>query len=269
MYDNVLINCRVGLDNSAATNAVWANNYVRATIASDNNGPAFRSITYEGLPPINVSVFSNYLENGAGGDHAVKVDDRPWNGTTNVNFVGNTMAYLYIVGQGVNITKNTFLASATIYCDFASLLQTRDIFINTNYWNGNLSIVLPTDTSFCADIHLANQVVNGTGSSIQNPFCLIVDNVTIIDTPTGQFTTSTASVSATSSTTSLTTNSITTSRANSGHSTSTSASALPSTSSLASTAQITTITSSFVNSAGKLAFASLISVVLIGLLVHL
>lgn len=97
--NNELVECRVGLDNSGATNAVWRNNSAVASVPTSTSNPAFRSIPYPpGTPvvPFNISVLYNVCQNGKSsvGENAAKVDAESKSGVGSTIFVGNTFGAL-------------------------------------------------------------------------------------------------------------------------------------------------------------------------------
>jgi hypothetical protein len=168
--DNVCLNDSVGLDNSGATNAVWSNNTVRATISlSKGSNPAARSITYLGATPVNVKFIGNEFENfqGPGTEPTVKVDNHGSNLVTNVEWTGNTIAgtsAMWLAGNTITVNRNTFSPDATIWIEYDAdhLYPGENIHIGLNYWKGSGTISAPGNPSLYKNLHLARQQAAGT-----------------------------------------------------------------------------------------------------------
>ena len=79
VWNNVLTDDLVGLDDSGATNVEWIRNKVKATTArSGAQNPAFRQIYYGGTYPVGVRTIGNYLYSGdnSGSSATVKIDPK-------------------------------------------------------------------------------------------------------------------------------------------------------------------------------------------------
>lgn len=159
-----------GLDNSGASDAIWSNNFVRATTSISNfSNPAARSIPYVGITPYNVKFIGNHLENyqGTNTDPAAKVDDTGSNLVTNVDWIGNTIVGTYamwFMGNTIALHDNTFSPGATIYLEYDSAdnYPGQNIMIGRNYWLGNGTISEPGNPDLYVNNSLANQQTNGT-----------------------------------------------------------------------------------------------------------
>lgn len=168
--DNTCIDDITGLDNSGATNAIWSDNYVKATASfSNGSNPAARSITYVGLTPQNVKFIGNYLENfqGPGTEPTVKVDNHGSKLVTNVEWTGNTIAgtkAMWLAGNTISVNKNTFSPGATIVIAYDGNNQYpgENIHIGLNYWKGSGTISAPGNPSLYKNLHLARQQAAGT-----------------------------------------------------------------------------------------------------------
>jgi hypothetical protein len=158
--NNVLIEDRVGLDNSGCSSVVWQGNFVRATAKVAASNPAFRSIGYLGVLPTNILVLGNYLQNASGyGEFAAKVDDGRNNAATYVTFSGNTILSLYLRGTQITVTGNTFLRDAVLKLDYdgPNSVKTDSITIGKNLWLGQGKLVGGVNPGLMTNIHLADQ----------------------------------------------------------------------------------------------------------------
>jgi hypothetical protein len=160
----------VGLDDSGASDAIWKNNTVRATTSvSANSNPAARSMTYLGLTPTNVKFIGNYLENYQGDktDFTAKVDNHGSNLTTNVEWVSNTIAgtrAMWLAGNTISVTGNTFSPNATIFIGYDSQNQYpgENINIGKNLWKGAGTISASGNPGLYKNLSLASQQSAGT-----------------------------------------------------------------------------------------------------------
>lgn len=166
MEDNVLIEDQVGLDNSGCTNTLWKGNFVRATLAPRGSNPAFRSISYLGLPSANITVLGNYFENGAGfGEYAAKVDETAGRSHTNAFFCGNTVASplaLYLRGSLMQIAGNVFTsdnATLTVDYDGPHAIPTDSIAIGANRWRASGTIRSADNPGLVSNLTLKPQAV--------------------------------------------------------------------------------------------------------------
>jgi hypothetical protein len=167
--DNICIDDITGLDNSGATNAVWSNNYVKATASfSNGSNPAARSITYVGLTPQNVKFIGNYLENyqGEKTDVTAKVSDDGSNLVTNVEWAGNTIVgtqAMWLAGDTITVNRNTFSPGAIIVISYDGVNQYpgQNISIGLNYWKGSGTISAPGNPGLYKNLSLARQQAAG------------------------------------------------------------------------------------------------------------
>jgi len=169
--NNTCINDLVGLDNSAATNTVWSNNYVQAITSTANvSNPAARVIPYEGNYSVNVKFIGNFLQNfqGTGTDVAAKVDNGgSGNAAVNVDWIGNTIvgaSSMWIAANTVALHDNTFSdgANVDVVYDGGATVLTQNIMFGFNYWLGSGTINSNGNASFYSNNSLAHQQANGT-----------------------------------------------------------------------------------------------------------
>jgi hypothetical protein len=163
--DNVCLNDLVGLDNSGATNAIWKNNIVRATIPVDKvSNPAARSMTYLGTTPVNVKFMGNEFENfqGPQTEPTVKVDNHGSNLVTNVEWAGNTIAgtrAMWLAGNTISVSQNNFSPGASIVIAYDSdhNFPGENISIGFNNWKGAGTISAPGNPGLYKNLSLARQ----------------------------------------------------------------------------------------------------------------
>jgi hypothetical protein len=159
-----------GLDNSGASEAVWSNNFVRATNSITNqSNPAARSIVYVGLTPYNVKFIGNHLENyqGTGTDVTAKVDDTSSPSVTNVDWIGNTIVgtnAMWLNGNTMALHDNVFSPGATVLVEYdaGDNYPGENIMIGRNYWLGNGTVSAPGNPGLYVNNSIANQQSNGT-----------------------------------------------------------------------------------------------------------
>jgi hypothetical protein len=167
--NNTCIDDVTGLDNSGGTDAIWENNYVKATATfRDGSNPAARSITYVGLTPANVKFIGNYLENfqGPNTDVAAKVDNNGSDLVSNVEWTGNTIVgtrAMWLSGNTVSVTGNTFSPNATISIAYDGKNQypSRNISIGKNIWKGPGTISAAGNPALYKNLSLAKQQSSG------------------------------------------------------------------------------------------------------------
>lgn len=173
--NNVLLENRVGLDNSGATNAEWTGNYVRATTAAPGvSNPAFRSIAYPpnftvNPYPTGVHAFNNYLYSGnnSGAEFTAKIDEvvpgqSAWpalNSTFEKNVIDGPNSPLYVSGRGVSVGDNAFItggAMAVVY-DGVAHLAAQDIILGSNKWMAAGSVNFGGDCALYSNVNLRPQ----------------------------------------------------------------------------------------------------------------
>jgi hypothetical protein len=168
--NNVCLEDLVGLDNSGATNAIWSNNYVRATLSTNASNPAARSIRYGNVTPVNVKFIGNYLANYQSIDYAAKVDNAGSDLATDVEWIGNTFNApnaLYLAGNSIVVHDNVFPNGATLSVAYSippkgsEYIPTQNIIIGSNYWTGTGTIKAEGNPSLYVNNHLAEQNANG------------------------------------------------------------------------------------------------------------
>jgi len=167
--NNTCLENIAGLDNSGASDAIWSNNFVRATTSISNvSNPAARSIPYVGITPLNVKFIGNHLENfqGSGTDVAAKVDDSGSNLETNVDWVGNTIVgtnAMWLAGDTIALHDNFFSSGAivTVSYDGVNNYPGKNIMIGFNYWMGAGTINATGNPGLYVNNSLAHQQANG------------------------------------------------------------------------------------------------------------
>jgi hypothetical protein len=161
---NILLEDRLGIDDSGCQNLLISANYVNATTPILNkSNPAFRAIVYGGFSPQNVSVTGNTFINFADptDDHATKFDNF---GGANVPllsvFSNNTTTFLYIRGSTLSVSGNTILPGGGIFLDYDAVnsVLTENLLIGTNYWLGDGTITVGANPSFFKNSYLAPQM---------------------------------------------------------------------------------------------------------------
>jgi len=165
--NNVCVNDAVGLDNSGATNVIWSNNFVSASLSETGSNPAARAITYLGLVPMNVKFMGNYLQNyqGAGANNITAQVDTASSQATNLDWVGNTMVgtgAMWVGSNSVNIHDNVFSPGAFVYINNDSTYPTQNIMIGKNFWMGMGTISAAGNPGLYLNNTLSSQQSNGT-----------------------------------------------------------------------------------------------------------
>jgi hypothetical protein len=166
---NVLLEDRIGIDDSGCQSLSITGNNVRATTTITNaSNPAFRSIYYGGVTPqeINVSgnTFVNYVD--PSDDHASKFDN--YGGSTtpfNSAFTDNVTSFIYVRGSRVSVSNNTMLPeSAGIFLDYdaANGIATDGLLIGTNNWLNGGTLTAGANPAYFTNNHLRSQLTAGT-----------------------------------------------------------------------------------------------------------
>jgi hypothetical protein len=168
--NNVCLEDLVGLDNSGATNAIWSNNYVSATLMTKRSNPAARSIPYGNVTPVNVKFIGNYLANYQSIDYAAKVDNTGSNVATDIEWEGNTFNApnaLYLAGNAIVVHDNVFANGASLSVAYSTppkgseYIPTQNILIGSNYWMGSGTIRADGNPGLYVNNSLAEQKTNG------------------------------------------------------------------------------------------------------------
>jgi hypothetical protein len=174
VWNNLLIEDLVGLDNSGATNVEWSHNTVKATVAKNGaQNPAFRQIWYGDTYPVSVRAEHNYLASGDNGgvSAAVKIDPKVTGQTSwpdiHSAFEDNTIdgpnAPFYVRGRGVTVSGNTFARGGTVTIDYdgAGGIATEDITVGRNTWMAPGTLVLGAGCALYNNVRVAPQVSRG------------------------------------------------------------------------------------------------------------
>lgn len=193
VWNNVLTDDLVGLDDSGATNVEWIRNKVKATAArSGAQNPAFRQIYYGSTYPVGVRTIGNYLYSGdnSGSSATVKIDPKvqgqtSWPNVDSVfekNIIDGPNAPLYVRGRGIVVSGNTFMRGGTFMLDYDGGdsqgdpgLLTANIVVGPNKWMARGSLVASAGCSLYKNVRVAQQI--GAGEvTYKNRHCL--DNST-------------------------------------------------------------------------------------------
>jgi len=174
VFNNILLEDQVGLDDSGATNAEWSGNYVKATTSKPGaQNPAFRQIYYGSTYPVGVRVFNNYFYSGnnSGVSAAVKIDpivdgQKSWpllNSMFKANTIDGPNAPLYVRGSGLTVSNNTFLSGGqfTVDYDGKDNVPTSDLVIGTNSWMREGRIVGGLGCALYRNIEFSPREVRG------------------------------------------------------------------------------------------------------------
>lgn len=174
VWNNLLTNDLVGLDDSGATHVEWTGNTVKATVARKGaQNPAFRQIWYGDTYPIHVRATHNYLESGDNGgvSAAVKIDpkvagQRAWPDLESVfqdNIIDGANAPLYVRGRNIVISGNTFARGGTVAIDYdgAGRIATEDVEIGPNTWTAAGSVSVGTACGLYKNVQVAPQTGGG------------------------------------------------------------------------------------------------------------
>ena len=174
VWNNVLINDLVGLDDSGATNAEWTGNTVKATVArAGAQNPAFRQIYYGDTYPVGVRTSRNYLASGDNGgvSAAVKIDPKvtgqtSWPDLNSVfenNVIDGPNAPLYVRGRNIMIAGNTFAQGGTFTIDYDGPggLATTDVVVGTNKWMESGTLAAGGGCALYKNVRVAPQVTHG------------------------------------------------------------------------------------------------------------
>jgi hypothetical protein len=174
VWNNILLEDLVGLDDSGATNAEWNGNYVKATTSrAGAQNPAFRQIYYGSTYPTDVQVLNNYLYSGNnfGTSPTVKIDpaadgQKSWP-TLNSIFERNTIdgpnAPLYVRGTGLIVNNNILLSGGqfTIDYDGKDNVATSDLVIGTNFWMREGRVVAGLGCALYRNVKFSPEKVQG------------------------------------------------------------------------------------------------------------
>jgi hypothetical protein len=165
---NILLENRIGIDDSGCQNLTITGNNVRATTAITNaSNPAFRSIYYGGVTPqelnVNGNTFINYVD--PSDDHASKFDNYG-GGTTPyyASFTDNMTTFLYVRGSSVSVANNTlFSSSAGIFLDYDGTngIPSEGLLIGTNNWLNGGTLTAGANPAYFTNNHLAVQLTAG------------------------------------------------------------------------------------------------------------
>ena len=173
VWNNVLINDLVGLDDSGATNVEWTGNTVKATIARIRaQNPAFRQIYYGGAYPVGVRTSRNYFASGdnGGASPAVKIDPKvtgetSWphlNSVFENNVIDGPNAPLYVRGRNIVVAGNTFARGGTFTLDYDGRgVATSDVVIGTNKWMAPGSLAAGAGCALYKNVNVAPQMSRG------------------------------------------------------------------------------------------------------------
>ena len=185
VWNNVLTNDLVGLDDSGATNVEWTGNIVKATVARKGaQNPAFRQIWYGDTYPVGVRTTHNYLASGDNGgvSAAVKIDpkvtgQKSWPRLQSVfedNTIDGANAPLYVRGRDVVVSGNTFARGGTVTLDYdgAGGLATEDIVLGTNTWLASGSLAAGAGCALYKNVRVAPQQVKAGKLTYRNRECL-------------------------------------------------------------------------------------------------
>jgi hypothetical protein len=196
---NILLDDRVGLDDSGAINGEWSHNYVSSTTAcSGCQNPAFRQIYFTGYPT-GVHTHDNYFQSGANGGSSatVKIDpaqttEGSWPNLASTfenNQIDGPNAPLYVRGNGISVSGNSFLTGGAFTLDYdgTNNVATDNITIGTNKWMASGSLVAGAGCALYGSINVMPQQVLGT-LTLTNFSCLgtqtfnVLGNVTMTGT---------------------------------------------------------------------------------------
>ncbi|RXH57654.1 glycosyl hydrolase family 28-related protein [Granulicella sibirica] len=170
--NNILLEDRVGLDDSGATDAVWRGNHVRATIVPrvSPQNPAFRQIFYGRTYPTGVQTLNNDFTSGdnSGASATVKIDpmnpgQTRWpdlHSSFEKNVIHGPNAPLYIRGSGLSVKDNTFSNGGAFIIDYdgsADQVATSNIELGTNKWLAPGSIRFGRGCGLYSNVHLQPQ----------------------------------------------------------------------------------------------------------------
>jgi hypothetical protein len=165
---NILLENRIGIDDSGCQGLTITGNNVRATTAVTNtSNPAFRSIFYGGVTPqvlnVNGNTFINYVD--PSDDHAAKFDNYG-GGTTPfyASFTDNMTSFLYIRGSRVSAANNTMLPDAGIFLDYDGTngIASEGLLIGSNNWLNGGTLTAGANPAYFINNHLAVQLTAGT-----------------------------------------------------------------------------------------------------------
>ena len=185
VWNNVLTNDLVGLDDSGATNVEWTGNTVKATVARKGaQNPAYRQIWYGGTYPVGVRATNNAFASGDNGgvSAAVKIDPKvagqtSWPDLHSV-FEGNTIdgpnAPLYVRGRNVVVTGNTFARGGTVMLDYdgAGGVATEDIVFGANTWMGPGALAAGAGCALYKNVRVERQQAKAGKVTYRNGECL-------------------------------------------------------------------------------------------------
>jgi hypothetical protein len=165
---NILLENRIGIDDSGCQNLTISGNDVRATTPVMNtSNPAFRSIFYGGVTPqllnVNGNTFINYVD--PSDDYASKFDNYG-GGTTPfyASFTDNMTTFLYVRGSSVSVANNTlFSNSAGIYLDYDGTngIPSDGLLIGANNWLNGGTLTAGANPGYFTNNHLAVQFTAG------------------------------------------------------------------------------------------------------------
>ena len=171
VWNNILTNDLVGLDDSGATHVEWTGNTVKATVARVRaQNPAFRQIYYGDTYPVAVRTTHNYLASGDNGgvSAAVKIDPKvtgqtSWPDVASVfedNIIDGPNAPLYVRGRGIVISGNTFARGGTVTLDYdgAGGLATENVELGPNKWMAPGSLNAGAGCALYKNVRVAPQV---------------------------------------------------------------------------------------------------------------
>jgi hypothetical protein len=165
---NIVLENRVGIDDSGCQDLTITGNNVRATtpITNDSN-PAFRSIYYGGVTPQRINVtgntFINYVD--PSDDHAAKFDNYGGGSTRfYASFTDNMTSFIYVRGSSVSVASNTMPPGAGIYLDYdvTNGIPSDGILVGTNNWLGGGQLTAGANPALFTNNHLATQLTAGT-----------------------------------------------------------------------------------------------------------
>jgi hypothetical protein len=164
---NILLENKVGIDDSGCQDLTVTGNNVRATTPITNqSNPAFRSLYYGGVTPqlINVSgnIFINYVD--PSDDYATKFDNYG-GGITRyyASFTDNMTSFIYVRGSSVSVANNTMLPGAGIYLDYDGTngVPSDGLLIGTNNWLNGGQLTAGANPALFTNNHLAAQLTAG------------------------------------------------------------------------------------------------------------
>jgi hypothetical protein len=185
VWNNVLTNDLVGLDDSGATNVEWTANTVKATVARKGaQNPAFRQIWYGGAYPVGVRTTGNSFESGDNGgvSAAVKIDPKvagqtSWPDLHSV-FENNTIdgpnAPLYVRGRNLVISGNTFARGGTVTLDYdgAGGLATETVVLGPNTWLADGTVAAGAGCALYKNVRVEPQRESGGKVAYKNRGCM-------------------------------------------------------------------------------------------------